>query len=62
MGVHVQVDPSLSVRQGHEIASMVEDRLRSVLPDIASAVVHIEPESDEGTSDCVCPKQASKQS
>lgn len=62
MDVHVQVDPQLSVRQGHEIASLVEVRLRQVLPDITSTVVHIEPQTDPTASECLCSKQESRQS
>lgn len=43
MDVHVQVDPNLTVGQGHEIATRVEEQLRTALPDVAGAVVHIEP-------------------
>jgi len=44
MDVHVQVDPDLSVRQGHDIATKVERDLRAAFPDVTSVVVHIEPQ------------------
>ena len=43
MDVHVQVAPELTVDQGHEIASKVEDRLCAAFPEVANVVVHIEP-------------------
>lgn len=63
MDVHVQVDPELSVRQGHDIASSVEGQLRQVLPDISNTVVHIEPaDEDPSTADCADPKQEPRRS
>jgi cation diffusion facilitator family transporter len=41
--LHLEVDPDISVREGHEIASRVRDRLRDELPWIADVLVHIEP-------------------
>ncbi len=43
MDVHVEVDPALTVRQGHDIASQVESQLRNEMPDITGIVVHVEP-------------------
>jgi cation diffusion facilitator family transporter len=43
MDVHVQVSPGLTVAQGHEIASKVEDKLCEAFPEVANVVVHIEP-------------------
>ncbi|MEO0085184.1 MAG: cation transporter dimerization domain-containing protein, partial [candidate division WOR-3 bacterium] len=43
MDVHIQVDPAITVRQGHDIASQVERGLRRAIPDVANIVVHIEP-------------------
>jgi len=48
MDVHVLVDPELSVRAGHDIASRVERKLCRAFPDIAGVVVHIEPLDDPG--------------
>ncbi|MFW5870306.1 MAG: cation diffusion facilitator family transporter [Candidatus Sumerlaeota bacterium] len=41
--LHCLVNPDLSVRQGHDIATRVRHRLQSDGPDIEDAVVHIEP-------------------
>lgn len=44
MDVHIQVDPEISVRAGHEIAHRVEQELRNSHPDVTHIVIHIEPE------------------
>ena len=41
--LHIQVDPSLSVREAHEVASRVERRMKSEIPELSSVVVHVEP-------------------
>ncbi len=43
MDIHVQVDPELSVRQGHDIAREVRRRIMAEDPDVISVIVHIEP-------------------
>lgn len=51
MDVHVQVDPSLSVGRGHDIATLVEEEVRRVNPGVASVVVHVEPAGPAGSTD-----------
>lgn len=41
--LHVEVDPALSVRQGHEIAHRVQAVLRASNPRIVDVLVHVEP-------------------
>jgi divalent metal cation (Fe/Co/Zn/Cd) transporter len=41
--MHVQVDPKLSVKDSHKVATRVERNLKSKMPELASVVVHIEP-------------------
>ena len=41
--IHVEVDGNLSVREGHEIAHLVKDRLMNSDLRILDALVHIEP-------------------
>ncbi len=41
--IHVKVNGSLSVREGHAIAHAVKDRLRLNNPAVRDALVHIEP-------------------
>ncbi|MEO0053336.1 MAG: cation diffusion facilitator family transporter [candidate division WOR-3 bacterium] len=47
MDVHIQVDPSISVQQGHQIASQVEQEIRRINPDVTGIVVHVEPEEEQ---------------
>lgn len=46
MDIHVQVDPDLTVRQGHDIATEVERRIRASSADVLHVVVHVEPADD----------------
>jgi cation diffusion facilitator family transporter len=41
--VHVTVDPALSVKQAHSVATTVEERVRAVAPPGSRVIVHIEP-------------------
>lgn len=41
--MHVEVEPALTVRQGHDIATAVHDRIVIDFPEVADVVVHIEP-------------------
>ena len=43
MDIHVQVDPGLTVRQGHEIAGAVRREVMQADGRVIEAVVHIEP-------------------
>jgi len=43
MDIHVQVDPDLTVRQGHDVASAVQERVTDSDCNVIEAVVHIEP-------------------
>jgi len=45
--VHILVDPKLSVSEGHMIALLVENRLKSRINEITDVTVHIDPENDE---------------
>ncbi len=47
--VHVQVDPWLSVSEGHMIAVAVEQAARNALEELVDVTVHIDPEDDEET-------------
>jgi len=50
--VHVQVDPSLSVSEGHMISQTVEDELKAAIDVINDVTVHIDPEDDEEAPTC----------
>lgn len=43
MDVHVEVDPEMSVQDGHAIASDVRRRIRAEEPDVTEVIVHVEP-------------------
>ena len=43
MDVNVLVDPSLTVAQGHDIASEVRNAVQLESPDVIEVMVHIEP-------------------
>ncbi|MBT6922440.1 MAG: cation transporter [Candidatus Ruthia sp.] len=45
--VHVQVDPFLSVSEGHIISVSVERVAKECLEDLSDVTVHIDPEDDE---------------
>ncbi|HYW05198.1 MAG TPA: cation diffusion facilitator family transporter [Gammaproteobacteria bacterium] len=45
--VHVQVDPRLSVSEGHLISELVHQRLVRRVPEVTDVLVHIDPEDDE---------------
>lgn len=44
----MHVDPSLSVREGHEISHKVRKKLHGKLPQIRDIVIHVEPASKSG--------------
>jgi cation diffusion facilitator family transporter len=41
--MHVEVDPDMTVRQAHDIAHQVKDRVRDRLPVVYDVLVHVEP-------------------
>jgi cation diffusion facilitator family transporter len=41
--LHLEVDPEISVRASHEIATRVRDTIRQQLPWVADVLVHVEP-------------------
>jgi len=50
--VHILVDPTLSVSEGHQIGERVRTRLIEQLDDVSDVTVHIDPEDDEHASPC----------
>ncbi len=50
--VHVQVDPRVSVSEGHMISIAVEERLKEAVEMINDVTVHIDPENDEDGPSC----------
>jgi len=45
--VHIQVDPELSVSEGHQISEFVRQQVISDIDEVADVMVHIDPEDDE---------------
>lgn len=41
--IHVEVDPGLTVAQGHRIGHRVKDRLLETYPELRDVLVHLEP-------------------
>ena len=41
--LHVEVDPDISVQEGHRLAHEVKDKLQSELPQVRDVMVHVEP-------------------
>lgn len=48
--LHIQVDGDLSLREAHELAHQVEDRLCKEMPVIVDVTVHVEPDDDDPES------------
>ena len=43
MDIHVQVDPNLTVREGHDVATAVRQKVVQADPNVVEVIVHIEP-------------------
>lgn len=50
--VHIQVDPLLSVSEGHFISETVRQRIVSEIDEVQDVLVHIDAENDEESSRC----------
>ncbi len=50
--VHIQVDPKVSVSEGHQISENVRSRLLRDIEEVSDVVVHIDPEDDEVARPC----------
>jgi cation diffusion facilitator family transporter len=46
--LHLEVDPDITVRESHEIATRVRIRLRESLDFVADVLVHVEPSASDG--------------
>ncbi len=47
MDVHIQVDPTLTVSKGHDIARSVRSRVVAQNPKVSQVIVHIEPAEEQ---------------
>jgi len=50
--LHLQVDPRISVSEGHQIGDTVRRRLLEKIDEVTDVTVHIDPEDDEERSPC----------
>jgi len=50
--VHIQVDPLLSVSEGHFISETVRQRVVREIDEVQDVLVHIDAENDEESSNC----------
>lgn len=50
--VHIQVDPRLSVSEGHQVSEAVRARLIEEIDEVSDVMVHIDPENDEASQPC----------
>ena len=44
--LHLEVDPTMTVRKAHDIAHKVKDAIMADRPDVADVLVHIEPSAN----------------
>jgi cation diffusion facilitator family transporter len=45
--LHIEVDPDISVQEGHRLAHEVKDKLQGELPQVRDVMVHVEPYDTE---------------
>ncbi len=50
--VHILVDPTLSVSEGHQISETVRSKLIMEIEEVSDVMVHIDPEDDERSASC----------
>jgi len=47
LDLHILVDPTISVSEGHYIGHQVHCRVQNEIPGVADVIVHVDPEDDE---------------
>lgn len=47
LDLHIQVDPQITVLEGHRVSHAVKDAIHQQLPEVEEVLVHIEPDVDE---------------
>jgi cation diffusion facilitator family transporter len=50
MDIHIEVDEEMSVRQGHDVAHRVKDRIIEARLGVVDVVVHVEPSPRQGAA------------
>jgi divalent metal cation (Fe/Co/Zn/Cd) transporter len=51
LDLHVWLPPDMSLTHAHDLSHVVKDRLMARYPQIADAIIHIEPPPRAGASD-----------
>ncbi len=46
--LHVQADPALALRDAHVLSGMVKSAIRTAVPEVYGALIHMEPFEDDG--------------
>jgi divalent metal cation (Fe/Co/Zn/Cd) transporter len=46
LDIHVEVEPTLTVSQGHAIAEAARTRIFDLFPDVIDVVVHVDPHGE----------------
>jgi cation diffusion facilitator family transporter len=41
--MHIEVDPGMSVQEGHAVAHLVKDKVEAAVPAVRDVLVHVEP-------------------
>jgi cation diffusion facilitator family transporter len=47
LDLHIQVNPRMTVRKGHDVSHLVQDTLRASFPGVVEVLVHLEPDVPE---------------
>jgi len=58
LDLHVWLPPAMPLKEAHDISHVVKDRLMARYPQIADAIIHIEPPPRSGAGDLDAPRRA----
>jgi len=56
--MHIVVDGSITVREGHAIADAVESQIMSEIPEVLDVVIHVDPPDAARPDDEVAPDES----
>jgi divalent metal cation (Fe/Co/Zn/Cd) transporter len=45
-GLHAIVNAMITVKEGHDLAHKLKDRLQKELPELGHVLIHVEPEGE----------------
>lgn len=43
LDLHINVNPNISVKEGHSISHILKDRLKQEIPELSNVLIHVEP-------------------